>query len=292
MLAQALHLDGQHREAQLLIARILLYSDRIALDRSLFPSARHDPRVTARIILARILWLQGQPEAAERIVCETLALAKGQSNFLHGFVLAYAAIPISLWRGDLAGASARIASLLECSADGQSLALWHSWGRCYDKLVGFHEQGPPEDEELEETFSEATLTPPELDHVATTYDGAVFASTIARAEAGLSAWCAPEVLRSFAERELRLGNMTVEIAEASFQRALALARAQGALSWELRAATSLARAWGHQQKQQEAIALLTDVLRRFGEGFADKDYLIANAALKGAIALVAAGAAV
>ena len=60
-------------------------------------------------------------------------------------------------------------------------------------------------------------------------------------------------------------------AEAFFQRALAVARQQGAKSWELRAAMSLARLWRDQKKPQQARDLLAPVYAWFTEGFATLD---------------------
>jgi predicted ATPase len=56
-------------------------------------------------------------------------------------------------------------------------------------------------------------------------------------------------------------------AEACFERALAVARAQQAKSWELRAATSMARLWRDQGKRDEARELLAPVHCWFTEGF-------------------------
>jgi predicted ATPase len=56
-------------------------------------------------------------------------------------------------------------------------------------------------------------------------------------------------------------------AEAYFDRALAIARAQHARSWELRAAISMARLWLAQGKQKEARQLLAPVCGWFTEGF-------------------------
>jgi predicted ATPase len=58
-----------------------------------------------------------------------------------------------------------------------------------------------------------------------------------------------------------------EAAEASLQAALALARTQGALAWELRAATSLATVWADRGRSREASTLLAPVHDRFTEGF-------------------------
>jgi predicted ATPase len=60
-------------------------------------------------------------------------------------------------------------------------------------------------------------------------------------------------------------------AETCFHQALAVARHQQAKSWELRAATSLARLWQSQDKRQDAYALLAPVYEWFTEGFDTAD---------------------
>jgi predicted ATPase len=56
-------------------------------------------------------------------------------------------------------------------------------------------------------------------------------------------------------------------AEAYFESAIAVARKQQAKSWELRAATSMARLWRDQGKRDQARNLLAPVYGRFTEGF-------------------------
>ncbi len=68
-------------------------------------------------------------------------------------------------------------------------------------------------------------------------------------------------------------------AEACFERALAVARAQQAKSWELRAATSMARLWRDQGKRDEARNLLAPVFGWFTEGFDTLDLKEAKALL-------------
>ena len=60
-------------------------------------------------------------------------------------------------------------------------------------------------------------------------------------------------------------------AEASFQRALEVAREQGSLLWELRTALSLARQWQKSGRGGEARGLLEPVYVRFSEGLATLD---------------------
>jgi len=67
--------------------------------------------------------------------------------------------------------------------------------------------------------------------------------------------------------------------EASIRQALELARKQQAKSWELRAATSLARLWGEQGRRTEAHELLASVYGWFTEGFDTADLRDARALL-------------
>jgi predicted ATPase len=55
-----------------------------------------------------------------------------------------------------------------------------------------------------------------------------------------------------------------------------LARRQGALSWELRSATSLARLLRDQGRSAEALALLQPVYDGFTEGFGTADLITAK----------------
>jgi predicted ATPase len=69
-------------------------------------------------------------------------------------------------------------------------------------------------------------------------------------------------------------------AEACFQQAFTIARRQQAKSWELRAATSLARLWQHQGKRTAAYELLAPIYEWFTEGFDTADLQEAKALLE------------
>jgi predicted ATPase len=85
------------------------------------------------------------------------------------------------------------------------------------------------------------------------------------------------------EGELRLssGQPDESRAEASFRKAIGIARGQEATSWELRGATSLARLLARQGRREEARALLAPVYRWFTEGFDTADLKEANSLLDG-----------
>jgi class 3 adenylate cyclase/predicted ATPase len=77
----------------------------------------------------------------------------------------------------------------------------------------------------------------------------------------------PELHRLEGELRLCQDPADAQKAEACFRRAVEIARGQQAKSWELRAATSLARLWRDQGKRSEAQALLARVYGWFSEGF-------------------------
>jgi predicted ATPase len=71
-----------------------------------------------------------------------------------------------------------------------------------------------------------------------------------------------------------------EDAEAYFLKALDIARAQQAKSWELCAAISLARLWQQQGKREEARQMLAEIYGWFTEGFDTVDLQEAKALLE------------
>jgi predicted ATPase len=103
---------------------------------------------------------------------------------------------------------------------------------------------------------------------------------IARAERTEELWQIAELLRVKGELVL-LKDAAPQAAAAKdyFQRALDCAHRQGALSWELRAATSLAQLLRERGQPAEAMALLQPVYDRFTEGFDTADLKMAKALL-------------
>jgi predicted ATPase len=92
-------------------------------------------------------------------------------------------------------------------------------------------------------------------------------------------WYEPELHRIAGEIALMSPERDNAKAQTYFERALAVARAQQAKSWELRAATSMARLWRDQGKQDEARELLAPVYGWFTEGFDTLDLKQAKALL-------------
>jgi len=112
-------------------------------------------------------------------------------------------------------------------------------------------------------------------------DAGRIADGLAVVEAGMEqsevGWLTPELLRLKGELLLLQGtSAAAETSEILFRQALDGARRQEMLSWELRAATSLARLLRHRGRPAEAIACLQPVYDSFTEGFGTADLIAAK----------------
>jgi len=104
--------------------------------------------------------------------------------------------------------------------------------------------------------------------------GAVAAvnQAIAQCDRTGESWLLAELYRIRGDIRLREG-------EADLLQALEIARGQGALAWELRTATSLARHWQAMHRSTDARTLISAALAKFTEGFATPDHRAASALL-------------
>jgi predicted ATPase len=99
------------------------------------------------------------------------------------------------------------------------------------------------------------------------------------AETSGECWYVPELYRLKGALLLQQSPDHQVEAEVCFQHAIRIAQSQQAKSWELRAATSLARLWQQQGKREEARQVLGDVYGWFTEGFDTADLMDAKALL-------------
>jgi predicted ATPase len=174
-----------------------------------------------------------------------------------------------------------------------ALARWHAFGRCYQGMLviqlGDSATGlrllravVAESATAESTarlfaffISAASGHAGQIVEVLAMIDEA-----IVRSEHSEERWLNAEVLRIKGELLLLQGEPgAAAAAESYFRQALDWARRQGALSWELRSATSLARLLSDQGRSADARALLQPVYDRFTEGFATADLKAAKALL-------------
>jgi predicted ATPase len=92
-------------------------------------------------------------------------------------------------------------------------------------------------------------------------------------------WYEAEVHRLRGDLLRRMANPDATQIESCLQKAIEVAREQGAKWWELRAATSLAELWRKQGKRKEACDLLAPIYGWFTEGFDTADLREAKALL-------------
>jgi predicted ATPase len=249
--------------------------------------------VAALIIRSWALWLLGYPDATLRQAEDALANAReiGQAATLM-WALFHLAIPYTLC-GNYAAAAAQAQEVV---------ALAEEKGSPYWKALGMMNQGSVM--ALTGRASEAVeMLISGISSYRTT--GAtiyltLYLSRLARAHAELGQfeeawrcigeamtavetkkekWCEAEVHRVAGEIALKSPGSDTTKAQTHFERALSVARAQQAKSWELRAATSLARLWRDQGKRQQARNLLAPVYGWFTEGFDSRDLKEAKALL-------------
>ncbi len=93
-------------------------------------------------------------------------------------------------------------------------------------------------------------------------------------------WYEAELHRLKGELLLQQSSDNETEAESCLHQALKVAQDQHAKSWELRAATSLARLWQSQDKRQDAYDLLASVYNWFSEGFDTADLQDAQSLLE------------
>jgi predicted ATPase/DNA-binding winged helix-turn-helix (wHTH) protein len=252
-----------------------------------------DQWVAARVNLALVLWLQGLPDQAMRTAESSIEDARATNHAISlGFTLALAACQIALWVGDPAAAEHYVEMLLD-HLTRHALTRWRAFCRSYQGVLAIHrgdlsiglrllrdgiaEPAPAGSGRLfrfvmAEAFGRAGQI---VDGFATVEEA------IVRSErTGEERWATAELLRIKGELLLLQGAPgAAAAAEDHFRQALDWARRQGALSWELRAATSLARLLSNQGHSADATALLQPVYDRFTEGFATADLRAAKAFL-------------
>jgi predicted ATPase/DNA-binding winged helix-turn-helix (wHTH) protein len=245
-----------------------------------------DQRVLMSAFLARVLWMQGFPDQATRAAHSSVEDARAANHIISLCqALAHAACPIALLTGDLAAAEHYGTMLLDHSTR-HALALWRACGRSFQGVLviqrgdvitglrllraGFDEFGAAGSAVLRFL---AFLMAEALGRAGQNAEGlAAIEEAIARSERTEEHWAMAELVRVKGELLLLQGAPdAAAAAEDHFRQALDWARQQGALSWELRAATSLARLLRDRDRIGEARDLLAPIYERFTEGFGTAD---------------------
>lgn len=268
--AQANHFAGDHAVARKLAERVLSHPTPRG---PLGAAGMIDHRVSMRIVLSRILWIEGLADEATSLAERALEHAMTDSPSALCQVLSLAACPIALWRGDRPAAEVWIARL---EAEFANHSLRGGWSPRAAAIPWRLALQAPAHESLPSRRAGIAAGSPanrlQLDHLITAHASFATPDAAQRAVDGDAGWCAPEIMRARGELLLHGGSPgAIAEAERWFQRSLAAARRQAAPGWELRAATSLAKLWRDLGRLSDARSLLEPVHRRFTEGFTTAD---------------------
>jgi len=293
LIGLAMHYGGNQSTARYHIERSMRLhdprSDRLRPFRLL-----NDERVQAQVLFGRVLWLQGSVDQAKHNAQESLKHACAiQHQASICYALGAALCPITLAIGDLDDAERSIAMLIDASTKYNS-TFWMNLGPglqgallCRrDAVAGTRLLSAAYD-----TFRKIGLLLHFSGYLADLAGGLAAIGRLAdgliildealdQARRDGLMWHIPELLRVKGELLLQdAGDPSDAAIDGCFQEALAIAKSQDALFWELRAATSFARLRRDQGRPADATALLQPVYDRFTEGFETADLRSARALL-------------
>ncbi len=253
-----------------------------------------DLPVTARRMLAQILWVQGFPDQAMRTATDNVEYARSIGHVVSWLYALEAACLVALYFvQDLSQAQRHLDMLCEQS-ERHAVTRWNTRSRYYRALLlvkrGDLVAGLPALREAFEELRESRFMiryAPFLADIAQGLGSAgdavrgleLIDEALANVERTDERWCMAELLRIKGELLLQARPDARAEAIAQFEAGLDWSRRQGALSLELRCATSLAQVWQERGDASRARALLSDVYGRFTEGFGTADLQAAKRVL-------------
>jgi predicted ATPase/DNA-binding winged helix-turn-helix (wHTH) protein len=286
MIGIALHFIGDQAAARTHLEQAL--QSEIRMRRPTYAAPFYlDHHTGALSFLTHVLWAQGLPDQA--VQTGRLAISEARAtdhsvSICHA--LFFGGAFVSLKVGDLASTE-RYAAELIAQAEELSADLYRTHGLAI-RAVLLAKRGDP--------ISGLDLLRPQADvfrnakyhffHMAFGADLAEILGQAGQVEQGLATVheaiesinssgafsTMPELLRVKGELEFtHLGLEVATAVERTLKQSLDCARQQGALSWELRTAISLARLKERQGQRDEAFAVLASVYERFQEGFETAD---------------------
>jgi tetratricopeptide (TPR) repeat protein len=292
MLGHSLHHLGRLAEARTHLERSLdVDTEKARLAQ--VNAIGYDRRVDTLGNLANTLWMQGLPEQAESLGLRVLEAAQPlQFAMPLSVAMTWACFDRYLSDTDIDAVEHEIVELIE-HARTHSIRPQVGIGQCFlglcqtrrnqfDAAMSLATEGLRLLAEMRyEVFVPLILAHLSESAIAADRhaDAVSLMAQLASRDPNKEHWCTAEVLRVKGLLALS-GDDDPNAAATLFLQSAALARKQGALAWELRAAMSLARLRANQGRQREAKELLEAVYSRFTEGFETVDLLAARSLLR------------
>jgi predicted ATPase len=295
LLGSTLHYGGNQKQARYYLQRVLALDAAPSNQRYLVWFA-YFPRVMTRARLARVLLLQGLVDQAieqARASIEEAEATGHKTSICWAYRLA--GCPIALMTQDIDTASCA-ATAFASLATNLNASFWRILADCMEGQLlvarGEFEAGAALLQHTLDTCNSTGWTLCILESMGALAEGlggldripealAMIDQTLFKANASGERWYVSELLRIKGELLLREEEPgTTSLAENCFRKALHLAKEQGALFWQLRAAISVARLRVRQNRPEHARNTLAPVYQRFKEGFGSVDLRSAEAMLK------------
>jgi tetratricopeptide (TPR) repeat protein len=247
----------------------------------------YDHRIRTLVALTRTLWLRGYAEQAVALAWQTLEEADQLGHAVSlGFTLIHIA-SLLLWVGQTASASVVIERSL-AHARGHHLQTYHAVGLGLRAALTLRDGDVTRAIALQQTCLDIMDTE-RYGILSAVFSGDLAdglamlgqsSKALALIEATLAShpetFYTPELLRIKARILTRQSDRETPEIAACLMGAIEIARRQGALAWELRAATDLAALWHRSHRREQARQLLAPVYGRFTEGFETPDLLAAR----------------
>lgn len=280
LMGNVMHYAGKLPEARQHLQRVL--DDYVApTDLTCAIWQLYDPLVQARSFLARVLWLQGFADQATHNARASLDHAQALDHKMSVcYVLGIVMCPIALMTGDFVAAERWVTTMISL-ATRYSLTFWRTFARCLEGQLlirrGDFAAGLAALRGGLDAFEQTGFmmrTPQFFGDLAVGLAGigetaralAMIEDGLARSDRDQELWCVSELLRIKGELLLQGRGDQYAAAESCFREALAVARKQTALFWELRTALSFARLRLRQHRPDVSMQILAPVYKRFTEG--------------------------
>ncbi len=291
LLALARAYVGELREAHETLERLARQFNRFE-KRARVTRFSIDRYCVIRSSLAFTHWLRGRTESALTTATQAVDAAISLDHAVsHSNALAFAGVPLALWTGHLDRAESGVAAL-HANLAIRNTAVWRKLARFFDASLrhargdrkAFADMRDSLDEVLETGFVTrapmyiAMLAEALLERGRTDEAGARLDDAARRLTLYGECWCSPEILRLRGRVEAAKGDSTASAAwfEAAIDEAISL----GTLSFELRAASDLARHFASHRRRDAAVAILGRTCARFAETGPDTEFASAQRLLE------------